>query len=98
MIAELHPEDIKAMIRKRGMTLEALSAQLGYSRVAVGIALRRPWPAVQSGIASFLGVEPTDLWPSRYAAGSAQSNRGRADKLDRSRAAEPRLRQKNKVA
>lgn len=98
MIADLHPEDIKAMIRKRGCSLEALSARLGYSRSAVDVALRHPWPAVQSGIASFLGMEPSDLWPSRYAADGAPRRHGRADKLDRSGTAESRLRQKSRVA
>ncbi|MBN8999077.1 MAG: helix-turn-helix domain-containing protein [Rhizobiales bacterium] len=91
MIADPHPEDIKAMIRKRGLTLEALSQRLGYSRVVVGVALRRPWPAVEAGIAPFLGVAPAQLWPDRYDA----TGQPRRNAIRRAR---PRLRQKAKAA
>ena len=99
MIADRHPEDIKAMIRKRGLTLEALSDRLGYSRAAVGIALYRPWPAVEAGIASFLGLSAVDLWPSRYEA-DGQPKRGLLRRADRKATAkaEPRLRQKHRAA
>ncbi len=98
MIADTHPEDIKAMIRKRGCSLEALSLRLGYCRSAVDTALRRPWPAVQAGIASFLGVEPTDLWPSRYEANGSPKRASRAAEQNPSRASQSRLRQKSKAA
>ena len=99
MVADRHPEDIKAMIRKRGITLEALSEQLGYSRVAVGITLRRPWPSVQAGIAAFLNLDPVAIWPSRYEA-DGRPRRGRLRRADRkpSRQAEARLRQKHQAA
>jgi len=97
MIADRHPEDIKAMIRKRGLSMEALSLRLGYSRVVVGVALRRPWPAVQAGIASFLGVEPQDLWPSRYDAAGMPRRQGSAGSKASRRPAS-RLRQNDKAA
>ncbi|MCX5497287.1 helix-turn-helix domain-containing protein [Kaistia dalseonensis] len=98
MIADKHPEDIKAMIRKKGLSMEALSQRLGYCRVAVGVTLRRPWPAVQAGIASFLGIDPSSLWPSRYEA-DGTPRRIRAASGSKSRgSAEARLRQKDKAA
>jgi Ner family transcriptional regulator len=48
-------------------TLRRLSIASGYSANAVGIALRhRPWPAVERIIADALGMQPWDIWPSRY--------------------------------
>ena len=80
-----HPADIMAALRKtprepgskRGWTLRALSHHHGYSANAVSEALRRPWPAVERLIADTLGMEPWDIWPSRYDR-SHQPKRGQA--------------------
>lgn len=61
-----HPEDIKAAIRKTGITLEALGRTAGFSASVVTIALRRPIPRVEALIARHLGVQPQQIWPSRY--------------------------------
>ncbi len=61
-----HPEDIKAAIRKSGTTVTALSVAAGFSRAAVGVALRYPIPTVQAVIAQHLGLKPQQIWPSRY--------------------------------
>lgn len=62
-----HREEIKAMIRKRGVALEALSRRFGYCPAAIGIALRKPWPRLQAQVAEYLGTTPHDLWPQWYA-------------------------------
>lgn len=59
-------EDIKAAIRKTGISCEELSHRHGYHRSAVRCALMRPWPAVEAIIAHHLGRHPAQLWPSRY--------------------------------
>jgi Ner family transcriptional regulator len=64
--ADWHPEDVKAAIRKTGTTMEALGLSAGFSRVVVGIALRRPMPRIEALIARHLGVAPQTIWPSRY--------------------------------
>lgn len=61
-----HSEDIKAAIRKCGVTLTELGRRHGYSERAVSVALRQRWPAVEAIIAAFIGVEPQVLWPDRY--------------------------------
>lgn len=61
-----HSEDIKAAIRKTGLSLQQLAVRHGYSASAVRVALSRPWPAVQSIIAAHLQCLPEHLWPSRY--------------------------------
>lgn len=62
-----HREEIKAIIRMRGITLERLSLQLGYKPRAVGMALSQPWPRLQRKIAAFLGTSVFALWPQWYA-------------------------------
>ncbi len=63
---DMHREDIKAAIRKTGITMNELSRRNGYSIVAVRITLRRRWPAVEAIVAKHLGLRPQDIWPSRY--------------------------------
>ncbi|MBI6262380.1 helix-turn-helix domain-containing protein, partial [Proteus mirabilis] len=50
--SDWHPADIIAALRKRGTTLAN--------------ALSRPWPKGEKIIADFLGVAPSEIWPSRY--------------------------------
>lgn len=64
--ADWHPEDVKAAIRKTGISLEALGRAGGFSAGAVAIALRRPIPRVEALIARHLGLTPQQIWPSRY--------------------------------
>ena len=61
-----HKEDIKAAIRKRGMTLEALSLANGLHPSACMHALYRPAINAELVIAEFLGVSPRQLWPQRF--------------------------------
>ena len=65
-MADWHPEDVKAAIRKSGITLSELSERAAYEGSATRQALRRPWPAVEGVIARRLGLQPQDIWPSRY--------------------------------
>lgn len=75
-VADWHPADIMAALRKAdpSWTLSALSRAHGYSRNAVGEALRRPWPAVEAIIADALGVTPREIWPTRYDAAGTPRN------------------------
>jgi Ner family transcriptional regulator len=61
-----HPEDIKAAVRRTGITLMELAAQDGLAKQACSTTLMRPWPRVQAIIAARIGVEPKVIWPSRY--------------------------------
>ena len=65
-VADQHPEDVKAAIRKLGKSLAALAQEHGYHHSACGRALRRPWPAVEAIIAATIGEPPQAIWPSRY--------------------------------
>ncbi|MAI62446.1 MAG: hypothetical protein CBB87_08220 [Micavibrio sp. TMED27] len=62
----MHPEDIKAAIRKRGVTLTELSVSLGYSEATVRNALIKPMPSVEPLIAKFIGKTLHEIWPDRW--------------------------------
>jgi len=61
-----HSEDIKAAIRKTGVTLSDLSREAGFCAGAAKCALLTPWPRMEAAIAARLGREPHEIWPSRY--------------------------------
>ena len=63
---DMHPEDVKAAIRKTGATLTSLAEQHGYSESAVRRTLRVRWPAIEAIIAKRIGKPPQQIWPSRY--------------------------------
>ncbi|WP_370690694.1 helix-turn-helix domain-containing protein [Falsiroseomonas sp.] len=66
MVADWHPEDIKAAIRKTGITMRDLSRQHGLCQDAVKRTLACPWPRVQAIVAAHLKTKPHLIWPSRY--------------------------------
>jgi Ner family transcriptional regulator len=61
-----HSEDIKAAIRKTGVTLSDLSRAAGFCAGAAKCALLTPWPRMEAAIAARLGRAPQEIWPSRY--------------------------------
>lgn len=66
-MSDWHPEDIKAAIRKRGISLAALAADHNISKQTLSLCLSSR--ASERGdliIADFLGLKPRTIWPSRY--------------------------------
>ena len=61
-----HKEDIKAAIRKTGITLTGLSTLHGYEESAVRGALRKSSATVEAIISDRIGVPAQELWPDRY--------------------------------
>lgn len=61
-----HREDIKAAIRKRGTTMNALARDNGLPPSTVRNALSRPGYTGELTISRFLGVPPHELWPERW--------------------------------
>lgn len=62
-----HREDIKAAIRKTGVTLSQLALDSGLAECAVRLALINPYyPAADRVISTYLGIHPQELWPHRY--------------------------------
>lgn len=63
----MHPEDIKAAIRKAGSTLTALADANGVRKQTLSLALQaRVSSRAERVIADFLGMHPMNIWPSRY--------------------------------
>jgi Ner family transcriptional regulator len=65
-VADWHPEDVKAAVRKKGSTLAAIGRHHGMSRQAIALTLVRPSQQGEDAIARFLGVKAQVIWPSRY--------------------------------
>ncbi|WP_085163779.1 helix-turn-helix domain-containing protein [Gilliamella bombi] len=61
-----HAEDIKCELRKKRITLKSLSINAGLAPSTLNNALRVSYPKAERIIAEALGLEPRDIWPSRY--------------------------------
>lgn len=62
----MHPEDIKAAIKKKGVTLQDLSLGWGFSHAAINVCLSNPMPRLEPLIAAYIGKQLHDIWPDRY--------------------------------
>lgn len=60
------PTIIAALWNKR-LSLRRLSIANNYSPGTLANAIRKDWPRGESIIAAAIGVEPSVIWPSRYA-------------------------------
>lgn len=65
----MHPEQIKAAIRMKGITPSAIADELGLSRMTVshvihgrGISAR-----VATRISEVVGLAASEIWPGKYA-------------------------------
>ncbi|PRD13991.1 helix-turn-helix domain-containing protein [Pantoea coffeiphila] len=63
---DMHQADIIAAFKKKNTTLAAVSRSYGLSSGTLANALKRPWPKGEFIIAGYLGMHPSDIWPSRY--------------------------------
>ena len=63
-----HKEDIKAKIRKKGVTMAELARANGYNPRTFSNVFNLKYPKVERIIAEFLGTTPDVIWPSRYRA------------------------------
>lgn len=62
-----HSADVLASVRKKGWSLQQLALASGYARGgSLNKALREPYPKAERIIAECIGIEPRQIWPSRY--------------------------------
>ena len=61
-----NPEDIKADVRKTGISLAELARKHGLDDSTTRAALRRPQPSGNRAIAKHLGKSLHDLWPEWF--------------------------------
>ncbi len=67
-LEDWHRQDISAEIRKRGISVAELARRNGYNNPTTFYnVFKLPYPKVERIVADFLGVEPQEIWPSRYA-------------------------------
>lgn len=64
--ADMHRFDIVAALHKKGLTVKQLSLDAGLGSSTLSNALSRPYPKAEKIIAQALGMEPEQIWPSRY--------------------------------
>lgn len=83
--AAVHPEDIKAAVRKTGITLTALSLAHGLAECTCRASLTRPLPAGNRAIAEHLGRRLSDLWPQWYGADGSRRFTSRSTANDTKR-------------
>lgn len=60
------PDRIRKAIHDKGISMEALAVDHGYSSSIVRAALIRRSPAGEKLISNLLGVPVQEIWPSRY--------------------------------
>lgn len=61
-----HRADVVAALKKKGTTISALSRANGLATSTLANTFRLPWPKGEKIISNALGLEPIDIWPSRY--------------------------------
>ncbi|MTD27245.1 transcriptional regulator [Erwinia sp. J316] len=78
-VKDWHREEIKCAIRLRGYSIAGLSRAHGLADGTLANALVRPWPKGEKIIATLIGLDPAEIWPSRYAARKAKLVSSRVD-------------------
>lgn len=63
-----HPADVKAALAKKGYTFAKIARKYGYHVRSPNTVLWRGWRPMERIVADIIGVEPEEIWPSRYEA------------------------------
>jgi Ner family transcriptional regulator len=61
-----HPADVKAALEKAGWSVTRLAKSHGLTHGVVSRALRYPYRRGEMIVADALGLDPREIWPSRY--------------------------------
>lgn len=77
----MHPEEIKAALRMKGVTLAALADQLGISRSTVCLIVggKGTSARVQNAVAKLVGKPVAAIWPPKPATGLRRSKANKAE-------------------
>lgn len=70
----MHPEDIKAAMRKKGVKPADLARHLGVSQMTVSNTLRGRTTSrrIADAVAKVIGRPVSEIWPAQYAGPSTQ--------------------------
>ncbi|MGR6980844.1 helix-turn-helix domain-containing protein [Testudinibacter sp. P27/CKL/0425] len=58
--------EIRGELMKKGLSLSQLGIDSGLAKTTLRNALDKRYPRGERIIANALGLEPADIWPSRY--------------------------------
>lgn len=85
-LTDWHPADIKAALEKKGWTLRALAEHHGIKgSSSLSHTFQRSFPLNERRIAEAIGVQPQEIWPSRYYEDGTKKPRGsRAGRVHKS--------------
>jgi Ner family transcriptional regulator len=61
-----HTADIIAAVKKKGLSMVALSKGSGLAKSTLSNVLYRPWPKGERIVSDCIGVPMCVIWPSRY--------------------------------
>ena len=74
-----HRADIVAALRKAGWSIRRLSIHHGYASPTTLVhALAHSWPKGERLVAAAIGIDPSEIWPSRYLDKSSTARKRRA--------------------
>ena len=62
----MHPEDVKAAVRKTGISLSSLGPRNGLAASTIRAAIVRPVPRGNRAIARYLGKTVHEIWPEWF--------------------------------
>lgn len=83
-----HPEDVKAAVRKTGISLAELARQNGLDVSTTRAALRRPQPSGNRVIAKRLGKKLHQIWPEWFDEAGNRITRRQPTRKDRTPASQ----------
>lgn len=63
---DMHRADIRSALMKKGISLSQLGVQNGLAKTTLRNALDKKYPKGEKIIAEALGMNPSEIWPSRY--------------------------------
>ena len=70
-----HPEQVKAKIRMRYGSIEALAKRIDVKACTLRQALRRRTPLGNRAIATALGKRPEEIWPEWFEVSTSDADR-----------------------
>jgi Ner family transcriptional regulator len=88
-VSDWHKADVKAALEKAGWTFRGLARHYSVHSSTLLLALRSRYPKSERRIANAIGIDPAQIWPSRYKRdGTPKRGRGNHERVSRKRRSE----------
>lgn len=82
MSTDWHKADIKAALEKRGTSLAQLTREAQLKKGTFNNVFRVKYPKAERIIAAVLGMQPEQIWPSRYRVMQSEVTKHKGDVRD----------------